>query len=176
MTGETYLVIKASRSLKSDITKDKPYYKVADVTPVGIPSAYLEKWTPFVYETIRVERPTANMIESFTVKVESEDQLYSTVRIADWSSHPSTAQEKLVELVNAVAAEAKRENKHIKPQWLYEEKLGFRGAVVKGLSGCVWVDVVGVEIKPLINYGDVMGEMREEIRVAEERMLGQDGH
>jgi hypothetical protein len=171
MTGHTYLIIKASISFKGDVEKDKPYYKVADITPAGVPSTYREKWSPFIYEVIRVEHRTPKLVEPYIVKLESEDFLQSTVVIAAWASQHSTAQEKVVEVVNAAVAKAKSENQNVRPRWLYDQDQGFRGAVLQSTHGCVWVDVVAVRVQPMVNYGAVEGQVFS----VDERSMGLGG-
>jgi hypothetical protein len=187
MTGHTHLIIKSSRTLKSDPAKDKPYYKIADITPIGLPSTYLHKWAPFTYETTRIDHPTANIIEPFTVKVESEDLPNSFVCVADWTPYPGAAQQKLGEVVNAVAEEMKCGPGvgRVKTQWLFDAGRGFLGAVVKGVRSCVWVDIVPVEVTPAVNYGvgvfDISpaGVFRHEDesigQAGSERSMGGDG-
>jgi hypothetical protein len=62
--------------------------------------------------------PNRHIIESFVVNVNSEDLLHPTARVLDRASHFSTAEEKLVEIVNKVATDAKRGNARVKPQYL----------------------------------------------------------
>jgi hypothetical protein len=155
MTGHTHLIVRSTRTLKSDPAKDKPHYKIAEITPIGIPTTYFHKWAPFIYENVRIEHPTGKIVEPFNVKVESEDLPHSNVRVVDWTPYPGEAQEELVEVVNAVAENMKRTNKvgRVKTQWLFDAGRGFQGAVVKGPRSCVWVDIVKVEVTPAVNYG-----------------------
>jgi hypothetical protein len=168
MTGCTFLTMKASTSFKYNIRKDKPYYKIADITPVGIPPNYHEKCSPFIYEVIEVEHHTAEMIESYIVKVESEDSPHSTVIIADWASHHSIVQEKVVEVVNAAVVNARTGKSNVRPTWLYDQHQGFQGAVVQSANGCIWVDVVAVPVQPIVDYTAVPEQVAE-------RPMGMEG-
>ncbi|KAF2677119.1 hypothetical protein K458DRAFT_410015 [Lentithecium fluviatile CBS 122367] len=170
MAAHTYLITKATRSLKSDTETDKPYYEVVDVFPMTLPFTHVEKFDTYTYHYQLVEHEAEIFFRVLYVKIEHENNDYSTISVPAWAPDTNLAQELLVEIVNKEAANVTTEEQTIKPQWVYDAQQNCRGAAVQWSGGRVWFDVVAVKVEPRIKFGDGLGQ----VLVEEERSMGQD--
>ncbi|KAF2686338.1 hypothetical protein K458DRAFT_387346 [Lentithecium fluviatile CBS 122367] len=154
MPRSTYLIIKSSTSIEIHIVNDKPYYAIVDKTPKGMPWDYPQKRTPFVYKTVDIEHFSGNIIETWSFKVESEGLLASNVVVVDWAGTREAAREKVVEVVGRDGENA---GKGWKTVLLMDLGVGVKVGIVQGGDGCVWVDLVEVEVRSRVNYGYIPG-------------------
>jgi hypothetical protein len=152
-----YLVIKSSATLVpgcESSTPRRPYSRLADVGPNGMPEDSSEDNQNYRYTTVQVIRGGEHTKEKWNIKIEYSGDANDDVSIVDWAFNKTLAGSKIQEGVEThIATSHSRANTTVTHDELFNIISSTYMLHNGSKSVWYWWDILEITLQPLRSYG-----------------------